>query len=477
MQSDINYIYRMRFKRNQSGRIAIALLPDERGHINAATNLAQRLIAVGFDVVFVGLADDRAVIEELGYEYMSIAEELYPKGKWAAEKREREEARFGFQRLVKTIKLMRKLNDFLSAFAKDISGKFDLIISDGLLYYGPLVASKANIPVVLLQTSLPFDNPVSPPLGSALVPKLDGTLSLRSRWRNTAVGRLLSCKFGMLANRVLGIVLKRFLIGSNLSEMKRFGLSSEFFPRPLRDFRSNYLSIVACPRAFDYNIPELPETFYVDALIDPEEDIGSLDWTGIPVDKRIVYASMGSQTWMLKDGGKAFYNKILETFQDKSDSFLILSAGPLAKSLEREWKLPNIRILDWAPQKDILRRADLMITHGGLNSIKECVHFEVPMICFPIGRDQPGNAARIKFHRLGLVGNVERSSVAQIRKMIREIELNPIYRIRLNRMKRCFDEAAQRNEVVEIISTAVGKSCERSEQCQTSKQFAIKETV
>ena len=454
-------------------RIAIALLPDERGHINAAITLARRLLVAGFDVVFIGLADDRSILEEQGFEYMAIAEELYPKGKWAEEKREREEAKFIFGKLVKSIKLLRKLNDFLFLFANGIRGKFDLVISDGLLFYGPLVASKANIPVVLLQTSLPFDNPLSPPLGSALSPRLDGALSLRSRWRNTMIGGLLSCRLGMLANRVLGIVLKRLLIGSSEAEMKRFGLSSELFPRPMRDFRSNYLSIIACPKAFDFNIPTLPETLYVDALIDDAEDIDRLDWTEIPVDKKIVYASMGSQAWMLKDRGKSFYSKIIETFKGRTDSFLILSAGSLAEELESEWNAPNVRILEWAPQKDILRRADLMITHGGLNSIKECIHYEVPMICYPVGRDQPGNAARIKYHRLGLTGDVERTTVDQIEKMIREIELNPIYRIRLNQMKRYFDEAAQRNEVVEIISTAIGRSGRLPEKVQISKLSTI----
>ena len=457
-EQNINTTNPMNCEHQSRGRIAIALLPDERGHINAAITLAQRLMEADFKVVFVGLADDRSILEERGFEYMAIAEDLYPKGKWAEEKREREEARFIFGKLVKSIKLLRKLDDLLFAFANDISGKFDLIISDGLLYYGPLVASKANIPVVLLQTSLPFDNPLSPPLGSALSPRLDGTLSLRTRWRNTMIGELLSCKLGMLANRVLGIVLKRLLIGSSEAEMKRFDLSSELFPRPMRDFRSNYLSIIACPKAFDFNISTLPETLYVDGLIDDDDkDVDRLDWTEIPVDKKIVYASMGSQAWMLKDRGKSFYHKILETFKDRTDSFLIISAGPLAEVLESEWNVPNVRILEWAPQKDILRRADLMITHGGLNSIKECIHFKVPMICYPVGRDQPGNAARIKYHRLGLIGDVERTTVDQIEKMIREIELNPIYRIRLNQMKRCFDEAAQRNEVVEIISNAVNE--------------------
>ena len=41
------------------------------------------------------------------------------------------------------------------------------------------------------------------------------------------------------------------------------------------------------------------------------------------------------------------------------------------------------------PQLDVLRRARLMISHGGFNSIQECARNGVPMIVFPSASTSP----------------------------------------------------------------------------------------
>jgi len=55
----------------------------------------------------------------------------------------------------------------------------------------------------------------------------------------------------------------------------------------------------------------------------------------------------------------------------------------------------NILILPWIPQNDLLAdsRVKLFISHGGFNSLIESIYHSKPLIVFPIGLDQPGNAA------------------------------------------------------------------------------------
>ena len=56
---------------------------------------------------------------------------------------------------------------------------------------------------------------------------------------------------------------------------------------------------------------------------------------------------------------------------------------------------PSILTSPWIPQKDLLAdpRVKLLISHGGHNSIVESVYHGKPLILFPIGLDQPSNAA------------------------------------------------------------------------------------
>ena len=48
------------------------------------------------------------------------------------------------------------------------------------------------------------------------------------------------------------------------------------------------------------------------------------------------------------------------------------------------------------------RATAAMVTHGGLNSVMECVYLGVPMVIVPGLRDQPGNSARAVHHGLAV---------------------------------------------------------------------------
>ena len=41
------------------------------------------------------------------------------------------------------------------------------------------------------------------------------------------------------------------------------------------------------------------------------------------------------------------------------------------------------------------KRASLFLTHAGMNSVSEAIHFGVPLVCIPIDFDQPGVAYRV----------------------------------------------------------------------------------
>lgn len=61
----------------------------------------------------------------------------------------------------------------------------------------------------------------------------------------------------------------------------------------------------------------------------------------------------------------------------------------------------NFHIYPSVPQLEVLKAADVFITHGGLNSVTESLYYGVPMVVIPFVTDQPTNAAQIKSLGLG----------------------------------------------------------------------------
>nr|WP_256439305.1 nucleotide disphospho-sugar-binding domain-containing protein [Pseudozobellia sp. WGM2] len=144
---------------------------------------------------------------------------------------------------------------------------------------------------------------------------------------------------------------------------------------------------------------------------------------------KIIYCSVST----LNNGDLGFIKKVIEAVKGQSNWFLIVSLGGKLKKSDF-MKVPgNVFIKEWVPQLEVLKNTDCSINHAGINTINECIHFEVPMLVYSGKRhDQNGCAARVVYHRMGLIGNKDLDTNDDIRTKISTILKNPEYR---NRMK------------------------------------------
>jgi UDP:flavonoid glycosyltransferase YjiC (YdhE family) len=70
-----------------------------------------------------------------------------------------------------------------------------------------------------------------------------------------------------------------------------------------------------------------------------------------------------------------------------------VSKGPQHDAIELA---PNMTGAEFLPQPAILPQADLVITHGGNNTVTESIHFGAPMVVLPLFWDQHDNAQRVE---------------------------------------------------------------------------------
>ncbi|HSI92090.1 MAG TPA: glycosyltransferase [Jiangellaceae bacterium] len=55
----------------------------------------------------------------------------------------------------------------------------------------------------------------------------------------------------------------------------------------------------------------------------------------------------------------------------------------------------NVEVQHWVPHAEVLPEASLVVTHAGHGTVMAALAHGVPMVCLPLGREQPDNAARV----------------------------------------------------------------------------------
>lgn len=117
--------------------------------------------------------------------------------------------------------------------------------------------------------------------------------------------------------------------------------------------------------------------------------------------RKMIYCTLGTMSnRYLK--GRDFIRCLVEVIGKHSEFDMVISLGKKGEVFPID-KIPsNIKIYDYVNQIDILKKVDLVITHGGAGTIKECICHEVPMLIVPSSYDQMGNASKVHYHRIGL---------------------------------------------------------------------------
>jgi MGT family glycosyltransferase len=194
--------------------------------------------------------------------------------------------------------------------------------------------------------------------------------------------------------------------------------------------------------------------YYIEASIDMRSDEPSFDWEQVNESLPLIFCSLGSQAHLYQESKQVFHT-IIEAMRARPGWQMILSVG---RHLSAEFSAlpPNVLVVNWAPQLEILKRASIMITHGGLGAVKECILLGVPMIVFPMSRNQPMSGARVVYHGLGVRGDMRRVTVESVHALVEKIERNPSYKQRVREMSEKFREVEESGRGVKIIEKILG---------------------
>jgi MGT family glycosyltransferase len=162
-------------------------------------------------------------------------------------------------------------------------------------------------------------------------------------------------------------------------------------PLPADDFihESPWLNLYLYPGAIDYTraSPLAPRWHNLEASVrstDPDWEPPAPLAEG---DGPLIYLSLGS----LGSADVELMRGLIATLAD-TPYRVIVSKGPQADELELA---ANMTGAEFLPQTSTLPEVDLVITHGGNNTVTESLYFGKPMVVLPLFWDQHDNAQRL----------------------------------------------------------------------------------
>lgn len=203
------------------------------------------------------------------------------------------------------------------------------------------------------------------------------------------------------------------------------------------------LNIVYTTRSFngDEEVHE-PEYLFVGPSMDRLQDGNNLEFSMVN-GRKMIYISLGSVNTDFVE----FYKTCIAAFRE-TDYYVFMSVGTKINISELGNIPENFQVKGFLPQLEILKRADVFITHAGFNSVSEALYFGVPMLALPQVNDQHMVAKRIVAMQLGMTECMSELSSESLRSKTEELILNVQIKSNCMRMSQEMRQSANLDQAV-----------------------------
>jgi UDP:flavonoid glycosyltransferase YjiC (YdhE family) len=152
-------------------------------------------------------------------------------------------------------------------------------------------------------------------------------------------------------------------------------------------------------------------------------------------ERSLIYAGFGS----VFSSDLAFLKRLLGVVAARPDWDLVISLSDQVAPSDLGPLPERVHAFSWVPQMDVLKHADVVVMHGGINTADECVVSGVPMLVYCGSEtDMAGTTARVVHHGIGIAGDRRRDGTADIRAHIDRLLREPHFRDNVRRLKQSY---------------------------------------
>lgn len=327
------------------------------GHTNPTLEVVKELVSCGNDVIYYSYNLFKDKIESTGAKFVScddfdMEQKLSPK----------DSARIGKDLAFSTKIVVDTTLSLDEKACNDMKQLMpDCIVYDSMAVWGKAIAIKLGIPYICSTTTFAFNKHSAKIMKQSLWDVIKMLLSMPK----------ISKDIKRLNDKGYNIKNVLELIGNDESADTIVYTSSQFQP-----FSETF------PENFSFVGPSVRKTH---KIFEKKRE-------------KLIYISMGT----VNNDMLPLYKNCISAFKN-TDYQVVISVGNIVSKDNFEPVPENIEIHSYVDQIAILEKADVFLSHCGMNSASESLYFGVPILMLPQTTEQKGVAERILQFSAGIM--------------------------------------------------------------------------
>lgn len=301
----------------------------------------------------------------------------------------------------------------------------DIVIGDQMEPAGYLLATALDLPFVGLACAVPIDPAPGVPL-----PFLDWPYEPQASGKHRRTASIASA-ISRKQNQVIALWAERFGLGAHANLEDCLGATQIAQMIPELDL----------PRP-------LPLPFVPVGPLRRGEELADAPMPFPIPDRPLIFASMGT----LLGGDLGLWRGLAKACREANVALVLVHGGRLSDTETASLDVHHAAA--FLPYRSVMKRAALVITHGGSNTLLDALACGAPLIVRPVGFDQPGNLARVRHHGLGEeMASVRRprALAAQIKRLIADQDM----RRRCEQIAEALGRAGGAERAADVVEAAL----------------------
>ncbi len=207
------------------------------------------------------------------------------------------------------------------------------------------------------------------------------------------------------------------------------------------------LNIVFLPKLFQPRAETFDHRYlFVGPCLAPRQEASSFPWNRLRSEQPLLYISLGT----VANNQPEFFKLCFAALGASNYQVVLSGGGQFAPDAFAPVPANFLTAL-YVPQTEMLARAQVFVTHGGMNSVMESLSYGVPMVAIPQQMEQARTAQRLVELGLAIMLAKETVTATELREAIEQVASDATFRQRAQQMQQVMHDAGGAGQAAEAI--------------------------